>query len=203
MHTLRTILLHETHPVEALFTGILVFVLFLAQPSLPLRAVHTGILALMAVLSGKRLKPGYFILFVGGITFFQLLIPRGQVLLELGPFPVTREALLVGLKKGLTLCGLVFLSLFSVRKDLPLPGRLGTYFSRVFGYYAALMSTRDRISLRHPLESLDRILLHTASSLPHSPDAPTTTTPRGRILLGILVLIHTVLTSLGWIIPGI
>ncbi|AEJ60940.1 hypothetical protein Spith_0661 [Spirochaeta thermophila DSM 6578] len=203
MNKLQTILLHETHPIEALFTGILVFLLFLAQPSLPLRAVHTGILAFMAVLSGKRLKTGYFILFVGGITFFQLLIPRGKVLLELGPFPVTEEALLVGLEKGLTLCGLIFLSLFSVRKDLPLPGRLGTYFSRVFGYYAALMSTRDRISLRHPLESIDRILLHTASSLPPSPDAPTRSTLRGRMLLAILILFHTALTSLGWIIPEI
>ncbi|MEM5948133.1 hypothetical protein WKV44_06225 [Spirochaetia bacterium 38H-sp] len=141
-----------------LISGIGLMITLLMTDSLILKLSFTLTAAILANCSGKRIKPLYFILFITGISFFELLIPRGRIITNIAGLNITQDALASGLKKGLTLTGLIFLSLFAVKKDLPIPGRIGRYFAKVFEYYANLMSRKKTINRHNIVASLDTIL---------------------------------------------
>lgn len=152
-------LARHTAPMHVFLTGALVIVAFLFQGNLAVRAVQVLFFAGLAVLAGKRIRWGYFVIMVSSITFFNLLTPVGRVLFEIGPLPVTAGALEQGLLKGLAIVGLVFISLFAVRPDLQLPGTLGGVLGRLFFYFERVLDTRKRVSARRLVASVDEILL--------------------------------------------
>lgn len=112
-----------------------------------------------ATLAGKRIRFFYFLFLVSSITFFHLLTPMGRVLADIGPIPITAGALETGVHKGLTLCGLVFLSLFSVTPALKLPGKIGGLLARMFYYFEEILDGRKRISPGNFIGSLDDVLM--------------------------------------------
>ncbi|MDC7233227.1 MAG: hypothetical protein PQJ58_08335 [Spirochaetales bacterium] len=115
--------------------------------------------ALTAGLAGKKIRYLYFFFLIGSITFFHILTPVGKILAEIGPFRITSGALETGVAKGLTLCGLVFLSLFSVTPALKLPGRVGGLLARMFYYFEEILDGRKKISASNFIGSLDDVLL--------------------------------------------
>ena len=147
------------HPVHLFVTGILVIACFLLQQNLIVRIVQVALFAGIAALSGKRIRFGYFIIMVTSITVFNLLTPVGEVLLKTGPIVVTRGALRQGLMKGFAIPGLVFISLFAVRPDLQLPGRLGGLIARLFFYFEHLLEGRKRVQLKRFVDSIDELLM--------------------------------------------
>lgn len=149
----------HTAPMHAFLTGVLVIVAFLFQQNLVVRAAQVVLFAGLAVLAGKRIRWGYFLIMVSSITFFNLLTPVGRVLVEVGPLPVTAGALEQGLLKGFAIVGLVFISLFAVRPDLRLPGTLGGVLGRLFFYFERVLDTRKRVSAKRLVASVDEILL--------------------------------------------
>ncbi|MFP3959413.1 MAG: hypothetical protein ACLFUX_04515, partial [Spirochaetaceae bacterium] len=109
--------------------------------------------------AGKKIKWMYFLIMVGSVTFFNLLSPSGRLLLSIGPFAVTEGALETGLMKGFTIVGLVFISLFTIRPSLRLPGRLGGLLVRLFYYFERIMDTKRRkLEPRRLIASIDDIL---------------------------------------------
>jgi hypothetical protein len=161
------------HPIHLFLTGILVIACFLLQQNLIVRIVQVGLFAGIAVLAGKRIRFGYFIIMVTSITVFNLMTPVGEVLLTVGPIVITRGALRQGLMKGFAIPGLVFISLFAVRPELKLPGRLGGLIARLFFYFEHLLEGRKRIQLKRFVDSIDELLLDlletTKDTLPDSP----------------------------------
>jgi heptaprenyl diphosphate synthase len=136
----------------------LVIPAFLFQPSLAVRAAQVLLFATLARLAGKKIKWLYFVIMVASITFFNLITPIGQVLFNVGPFVVTAGALRSGVLKGITIVGLVFISLFSIRPDLRLPGRLGGLIGRVFYYFEEIIDGKRRIEARRLIGSIDDVL---------------------------------------------
>jgi uncharacterized membrane protein YgdD (TMEM256/DUF423 family) len=147
------------HPVHIFVTGILVIACFLLQQNLVVRVVQVALFAGIVMLSGKRIRFGYFIIMVTSITVFNLLTPVGEVLLTAGPIVITRGALRQGLMKGFAIPGLVFISLFAVRPDLRLPGRFGGLIARLFFYFEHLLEGRKRIQLKRFVDSIDEVLM--------------------------------------------
>lgn len=143
---------------ELFFTGLLALPAYLLQPSLAVRVVQVLVFAALAHLAGKRIMWIYFVVMVASITFFNLLTPFGRVLVSIGPLPITEGALRGGLMKGFTVVGLVFISLFSIRPDLRLPGRLGGLVARVFFYFERIIEGKKRIEPRRLISSIDDIL---------------------------------------------
>lgn len=131
---------------------------YLFQDTLWVRAAQVLAFALLATIAGKKIRWIYFILMAASITIFNLFTPVGKVLFKVGPVPITLGALSSGVMKGLTIVGLVFLSLFSIRKDLVLPGRLGAMISRVFYYYERIFESRRRVDVKEIISSIDSIL---------------------------------------------
>ena len=154
----------QLHPLHLFVTGVVLIACFLFQQNLPVRIGQVAVFAGLAILAGKRIRWGYFLIMVGSITVFNLLTPVGEVLLRAGPIVVTRGALRQGLMKGFAIPGLVFISLFAVAPDLRLPGRIGGMTARLFYYFELLLEGRKRIELKNFVSSVDNLLLDLLST---------------------------------------
>ncbi len=142
-----------------LFAGAtLILPAYLFQQNLLVRIAQVLLFAWLATVNGKRIKWNYFFIMVTSITFFHTLNPFGEVLLSIGPYTMTRGALRGGLFRGVTIVGLVFLSLFSIRPDLKLPGKLGGLLGQVFYYFERVFEGKKKIRVKAIIESLDEIL---------------------------------------------
>jgi heptaprenyl diphosphate synthase len=138
--------------------GGLILVPYLFVEEIIVRASQVLVFGLLAWLVGKRIRWMYFIIIVSSITFFHVLSPLGRVLFDIGPITVTEGALRLGLLKGLTIAGLVFISLFSIRRDLELPGRFGGLIGKVFYYFERVIEGKKRIRARAIIDSVDEVL---------------------------------------------
>ncbi len=142
-----------------LFVGAtLILPAYLFQTNLAIRVLQVLLFAWLATVNGKRIKWVYFVVMVVSITFFHTLNPFGEVLARIGPYTITRGALRDGLMRGFTIIGLVFISLFSIRPDLKLPGRLGGLLGRVFWYFERIFASKRRIRVSAVIESVDEVL---------------------------------------------
>ncbi len=88
-----------------------------------------------------RLLPS--LLMIAGITFFSLFSPHGQVVARLGTLAITTGALEAGLRRGVTLAGMVFLSQLAVSPQVRLPGRVGTFVVDMFGVLEQLVGKQQ------------------------------------------------------------
>jgi heptaprenyl diphosphate synthase len=166
----------NTSPLHLFITSALILPAYLFQDQLSLRIAQVLLFAGLSTVAGKNIKWLYFVVMVSSITFFNLLTPMGRVLVSAGPFAITEGALRNGVMKGLTIIGLVFISLFSIRPDLKLPGRLGGLLVRLFYYFERIVETkRQKLEARRLIGSIDDIL----DSLyqPGTPQEP----PAGRV----------------------
>jgi len=147
------------HPVVRFWTGLTLIPGYFLIDSLLFKILLVMLFALTAFLAGKRIRYFYFLMMTLSITFFHLLTPVGRILWEAGPLKITLGALHTGLLKGVTLSGLVFISLFSVTPSLRLPGKLGGLLARMFYYFEEILDGRKNISAGNFIGSLDRVLM--------------------------------------------
>lgn len=145
-------------PVARFAAGMAMLPPFLLIKQVLLKAILTISFAILALLSGKRLRWGYFLILLVSVCCFQLLFPWGKVIFELGPIVVTIGALESGLIRGLTLAGMVFLSVAAVRPELKFPGALGGLLGRTFYYFDSLFEGRRRLTRKNFFASLDKLL---------------------------------------------
>ncbi|MFP4430234.1 MAG: hypothetical protein ACOCW6_11615 [Spirochaetota bacterium] len=179
-------------------TGLFLIPAYLLQGSLPVRVIQVLLFAFLADRAGKKIKWLYFVIMVGSITLFNLLTPFGRVLLAIGPLEVTSGALRGGLMKGFTVVGLVFISLFSIRSDLALPGLLGGLIGRVFFYFEKILEGRKRIEPRRLIASIDDILDSIYGATDEEPEIErfTRTDTWGWLFSGLLVTVNWLLLFL-------
>ena len=140
------------------FSGILSIVPFLLLRSIWLKL---GLLLFYYILSrfnSKRIRLPYFIVLSAFIIFFELMIPAGKILLQIGPFKLTEFALHRGILKAATLVGLVFISLSTIRKDIRIPGGAGILFGKTFFYFEQLLQSKNRVKAKKFISSIDDIL---------------------------------------------
>lgn len=138
---------------------------YLLHEDLVVRVAQVVLLAAAALLAGKRIFWLYFASVTLAVTAIHLLIPTGRVLFDLGPLPVTSGALRAGLFKGLSINGLVFLSLAGVRADLRLPGRLGPLVGDTFFAFEMIMARRPRLSRSGVIPAVDALLTQISGEL--------------------------------------
>jgi len=87
------------------------------------------------------------------------MVPAGKVLFCIFNFPVTEDALKLGLSKGLTIITLIYISRFTVSKYLKLPGKLGKILEYALNYLNELMKYRNKIKMKKAFKSVDALLL--------------------------------------------
>jgi heptaprenyl diphosphate synthase len=152
----------------------------------------------LAWASGKKNNPLVTIAIIAFITFFNLLAPYGELLYQLGPFRITKGALLAGLRRGITLEGLIMLSRAGIRQDLKLPGYIGELLGESFRLFGLL--TEKKITFKEKILQerenvfalLDELLFGLSSAgqapKPQTP-AKNHTSPQGFIILAVIVII--------------
>ena len=181
---------------ELFVAGLLMALVFLHDRSLPgLIAQFLFFLALVRV-SGKRNNHVATAVFISGIVFFNLLIPHGRVLFALGPLPITRGSLLVGLERAIALSGLMMLSRVCVRSDLRLPGSIGSLLAeslRMLELMRAEVPALRRLGRGQAIAGIDRMMLRAEASFPGIPAGLSREKPRRRargvLLLGALAIL--------------
>jgi heptaprenyl diphosphate synthase len=184
-------------PKTRLVWGLLLILTLSVSASWPTHAFITVEGFVLARLAGKRVSLLYFSFLTLSITLFQIFVPFGRVLLRLGSFALTEGALSEGLLKGVTLSGLVFLSLAAVSKNLVFPGRLGALWGKTFAYYERLLEVRKSLNARNLFSSLDTVL---ETQFPTQGSDPVLSQPSERIfakttLKGWLIVAGTSLVS--------
>jgi uncharacterized membrane protein len=135
---------HLLTPVDAgyldktdprLVTGLVILPAFLLQPSLAATAALAIIAVIAAVSVGRKIRIVPNLLVLVSVTLANLLQVNGLVLATIGGFQVTAGALAIGLKKALTLIGLIYLSQFMVSRRPRLPGLFGYIVSLQLYYF--------------------------------------------------------------------
>lgn len=185
------------HPSSRFFWGLGLLTCLVFAATWEARGALAALGMALALVSGKRVNLGYFAFLVLTIVFFHLFLPVGRVWLQVGPWPITEGAFFLGLGKGFTFAGLVFVSLASISRELRLPGSFGALWGKTFSWYEQLMDQRRALKPRALLMSIDRLLERlyptrsgtTPSTTESSVPAPSRqTTVGGWVLIGATLL---------------
>ena len=100
---------------ELALTGFCMLPALLFNPDTFGRIFQCLFFVFLAWFSGKKIRILFTFLVVLCIVFFNLLIPHGEVLFSISSFNITMGALLGGLRRAMTLTGLIMLSRFCIR----------------------------------------------------------------------------------------
>lgn len=160
-YTERTMHFFSTHmsPEHLFIVTLLCFPSFVFQSSIWCALVQLFLcMTLVFLRKGKiKLLPSFFI--ASSIIFFNILNPYGKILLHIGTFPVTAGAIESGVRRATVLLGMVFISQFSISKNLHIPGILGNFIGMMFYYFEKITETKINFKLRTLLDDIDERLL--------------------------------------------
>ncbi len=141
------------------FAGVLLAGIFLFVKSMAALVIMFTLFCVLAWLSGKKINFAITFFVMAGIVFFNLLVPYGKTLAELGPLSITQGALLAGLRKALTLEGLVMLSGACVSSGLRLPGKIGALLAEMFRLLELLRERKRVVRRGHVIEGIDSLMM--------------------------------------------
>jgi uncharacterized membrane protein len=115
-----------------------------------------GVILILA--DKSKIKPLPAIIMTASIVAFNLFIPFGKVLAAPFGIPITEGALLSGIKKALTVEGMIFISRWMLRPGIQLPGRTGKIIADSFSILRDLAARRKTIDRKDVIGSIDRIM---------------------------------------------
>lgn len=141
-----------------LFLGLMMVPPLVLQEDIRLKLLHIGLVLLYSRSLSLRIRllPG--LLIVAAVTAAGLLNPLGEVFFSIAFFPLTLGALEQGLRRGLNLVGMVYISRCSISTALSLPGKGGRLLSRVLYYFEELTTLRVNTSLHKRQKGLFSII---------------------------------------------
>jgi uncharacterized membrane protein len=136
--------------------GMMLFPVFLLQKNTAVVWIFTAVFYGMAMIRKRgRVRIISSVLMTVAVTFFALLSPYGKIIVSIGKFHVTYDALLSGLHKSGILTGMVFLSQFAVSSRMAIPGKAGLFLHRMMSVFDALGSERITFTRGHVIEAID------------------------------------------------
>jgi heptaprenyl diphosphate synthase len=134
---------------------------------------------------------------MGGIVFFNLLVPYGKVLVAFGPLSITEGSLIAGLEKAVILQGLLLLSRACIRSDLRLPGTIGSVLGDSFRILELLRAKKGLIRRGRLIDGIDRLICDAEAAADSTPENTPRSGPKlnGKTvaLLGGMVILTAVL----------
>lgn len=149
----------KASPNTLFVLGLVTLPAFLFQEKLLFRLLDGLMFLVLALWSGKRIRPVPALLLLASVTLAALFVPHGKIIASPFGIPVTEGALKMGFSRGILLLGLFYLSKFTVVKGLELPGKTGNGLAKVFFYFERFSENYSQISIRNLPDSLDKLLL--------------------------------------------
>lgn len=147
-------------PEFLFFCGVLSLPAFLFGEAVWSKVLLTAVYILLNLLSGRRVKILPNVVLAAGIIAANLFTPFGRILLRAGTFPVTEGALRLGLLKSATIIGLVYLSRFTIRSDIRIPGRAGETFTLMLFFFERITEQKFKPDRKDPWGGLDALLMN-------------------------------------------
>ncbi|MDR2553194.1 MAG: Gx transporter family protein [Treponema sp.] len=173
--------------ILGLCSGLLGMGVFLILPFLAVRLILFALFWLLAVLLKRKIRPLVMLLIMAGITICNQFPPYGKILAVLGPFTIAQGSLLGGIRKALTLEGMIMVSRLIITPRLHLPGMPGRLLGESLRILEALNKKTGRTKKNRnkaaPAEGpaglirrLDRLMCE-LSATPNSPPSPESSPP--------------------------
>lgn len=134
-------------PGTFFFTGIIIIPSFVFAESLTARTVLFAAIIILNMITGRNFRILPSVILASGVILANLYPPGGRVYFTAGPFYVTHDALMTGIRKTLLLAGTVYISRFSIRRELVFPGRAGALLYKTFYYFEKL--TEMKLDIRN------------------------------------------------------
>jgi heptaprenyl diphosphate synthase len=145
---------------EDLFiAGLIIMLIFLFTSSLVFKTAQFLLFWFLLWFSGKKNRPHISLLLMAAIVFCNLLVPYGKILAEIGPLKISQGALLAGLRRALTLEGLIMLSGAFIRPGLRFPGIPGALLAESFQIFALLQERKTAVSRNSFIKGIDELML--------------------------------------------
>ncbi|MDR2602701.1 MAG: Gx transporter family protein [Spirochaetaceae bacterium] len=123
-----------------------------------IKFIYFIIILIFFILSKKKNNYAVSAVFMAGIVFFNLFPPYGKTIGNFGSFRLTEGALLGGLDKALTIECLILVSRLCVKKELRLPGVLGSLVCGTLAVVNKINERKNEINPRTLVKSLDALL---------------------------------------------
>jgi len=205
----RLLIYNNLFSAKSLFiAGFLIMPALLFNPSTEYRCFQFLFFLFLAWLTGKKINFLFTILIMAFIITFNLIIPYGKILFNIGALKITSGALEAGIHRAVTLQALVMLSKFTIRQDLKLPGAFGQLLGESMRIFSLLLSRKrrkteaqnnvfnDRINRKNLIAEIDNLMLEVnQTNFIQMPIQETKTKPVGLVILIIVVI----LSWLPWI----
>ena len=151
---------NEVCKAEVLFIlALCCFPLYLFITSVKILWAIAGFFLLLSLLRRGKVRILPSIIITAGIVALALLSPSGKVLFSFKALKITDGALNNGLHRSAVLCGMVFLSQFSVSPKLHFPGKIGFFFGQMFKYFDQLTAVHISLKPGSIISSIDERLL--------------------------------------------
>ncbi len=185
---------------DLFFSGILCIPALVFTPNLYFRVGIFVYFYFFTWLQGKRNSLIFTTVITTSIVFFNLLVPYGRVLFQIGEFTITLGALMSGIEKAVTLEALIMLSKASIRSDLQLPGAFGALIAESFQIFEGLLARKKQFNWKNPIESIDNLLLELTNSATSSYKREAVLITKQKRAVGrTLLILQTALLWLLWL----
>ena len=140
---------------------------FASHLAVQLLVTALALILLLADRSRIRLLPA--ILMATSIILFNLCTPFGRVLARPFNLPLTDGALFLGIKKVLTMEGMIFISRWILKPGFRLPGKTGGLVSQAFRILGYLTDSRRKLDPKNLTASIDSIMFGHDQAHPRLP----------------------------------
>lgn len=137
------------------FSSLLCFVFLFFPKTLQFSLLFLLIFFILALLKRQKILVLPQIIISAFMIASSLYTPVGQVLCTIANFPITKDALFLGLKRSSFLCSMVFLSQYAVGKNLKFSGTFGNFIATVFSIFSSLTSENIKFSKQNIIKVID------------------------------------------------
>jgi hypothetical protein len=152
-------------PSHQFLCGLIVLPAFLLQGNLIIRSIQTLLFLILARGSGRKVKVFSSLLILVSVLLMNILSPHGEILIKILSFPVTLDAMLMGLHRATTFIGLIFLSQYAISSRLKFPGVAGGMVGKVFFYFEHMQEENRVCSEKNLFRRIDNVLYAVSSRI--------------------------------------
>lgn len=146
------------HSVFRIIIGLLLLIILLFVRSIAVQGAIVLLSLILLLLSSKKISILPVLIMSASIILFNLLTPFGKILAEPFGLRITEGALLLGIKKALTIEGMIFISRWMLQTKITLPGKAGILISQTFLILRHLTDRKSRFNPKEPIRSIDALM---------------------------------------------
>lgn len=139
--------------------GVLLLISLLFAPEVWIQAIIVFFALILLLIDSTKIQLLPVLFMSLSIIIFNLCAPFGKILFTLPlNLPITEGALILGIKKALTIEGMIFISRWMMKPQFRLPGTIGNLISDAFLILGHITGSRQKLDRKNLIASIDSIM---------------------------------------------